>query len=403
MIRARVALFPGEIVDGKYRIVRLLGQGGMGAVYQGENVRIGKPVAIKVMHASLAREAELVARFEREAKAAARIGSSHIVDVLDLGDLPTRERYMVMEFLEGESLSARLKTQKRLPPPSAVAISIQLLEGLVRVHEAGILHRDLKPGNIFLARGANGSDFVKILDFGICKFVSGVKRVETTTDVGSLLGTPSYMAPEALEGSTGQLDARSDVYSAGVILYRCLAGKLPYPSSNLLELVNALREGAIPIRKALPGLDERLARIVDRATARRPNDRFGSAAELRDAMLTWAKSQDRVDQLLGEFLDVEPRERAAAIPPEPPRTAKPLQTPTEPTIPHDVLPTRKKKGAKIVKRVVDQDEVTAKRAPVVIPTEPMPMRPRAPSIPIDIDLEEDPVTLPKARHPNPKR
>lgn len=372
-----MALVRGDIVDGKYRVVRLLGQGGMGAVYQGENVRTGDPVAIKVMHASLAREATLVARFEREAQAAARVGSRHVVEVLEVGDLPTRERFMVMEFLEGESLSTRLKREKRLEPRWLAWTAIQLLEGLAKVHEAGILHRDLKPGNLFLVRAASGGDFVKILDFGICKFVDDVKRVEPMTDAGSLLGTPAYMAPEALEDAMQSLDPRSDLYSAGVILYRCATGKLPYPASNIVEMVAALRRGAIPIRRAAPDLDAGFAAIVDKATARKPEGRFQQASEFSDALRAW---------LDGDPLDFEPTEpkRAAAES----RNVRQIFTPTEPTLPRGA--PRKRKNT--------HEEVTAKRPPIAIPEEPM--RERAPSMSIDVEFEEDdPETQPFSPDP----
>jgi serine/threonine-protein kinase len=393
-----VGLVSGEIIDGKYRVVRLLGQGGMGSVYQGENVRIGRPVAIKVMHASLAREADLVERFEREAKAAGRIGSSHIVDVLDLGELRTRERYMVMEFLDGESLATRLKKRKCLLPAETAAILVQLLEGLAKVHDAGILHRDLKPGNVFLVRAANGTDFVKLLDFGICKFVESVKKVEATTDVGSLLGTPAYMAPEALEDAMGKLDARSDLYSAGVLFYRCVTGKLPYPASNILEMVQSLRAGPIPIRKAAPKIDGGLAALIDKATARRPAHRFQSAAQFRDAIMSWAKGQDRLDRLLTEFLEVPATERPA-IPSDAPRSVKTIFTPSQPTMPSDLASTTRRR--KVVRRAEHADEITAKRQPVKTPVQPMRPPAQSMSIEVEFDDDDDEVTLRSTRQPNP--
>src|SRR4051812_2545 len=144
-----MGLQPGDTIEGKYRIVRLLGEGGMGAVYEGENVRIHRRVAIKVLHSSVAVKAEVVQRFEREAQAAGRIGSEHIVEVLDMGNLPEGERYMVMEYLEGESLGDRIKRKLRLAPFEVAHLLHQLLEGLRAAHAAGIIHRDLKPDNVF--------------------------------------------------------------------------------------------------------------------------------------------------------------------------------------------------------------------------------------------------------------
>src|SRR4051812_13892710 len=155
----------GDTIEGKYRIVRLLGEGGMGSVYEGENERIHRRVAIKVLHATVAATGDAVPRFEREAQAAGRIGSEHIVEVLDLGSLSGGERFMVMEFLEGESLGDRLRRRERLAPREVVGVLHQLLEGLAAAHQAGIVHRDLKPDNVFLVSSRAGvRDFVKILD-----------------------------------------------------------------------------------------------------------------------------------------------------------------------------------------------------------------------------------------------
>src|SRR5499426_460893 len=157
-----MSLQPGDIIDGKYRIVRLLGEGGMGAVYEGENTRIHRRVAIKVLHAGVAEQGEAVARFEREAQAAGRIGSEHIVEVLDLGTLPNGDRYLVMEFLDGEGLGARIKSRGRLSAQELGSVAHQLMEGLAAAHGAGIIHRDLKPDNVFLLRSRGGkADFVK--------------------------------------------------------------------------------------------------------------------------------------------------------------------------------------------------------------------------------------------------
>src|SRR5688572_4085479 len=163
-------LSTGDIIDGKYRIVRPLGEGGMGAVYEGENTRIHRRVAIKVLHSNVAEQQEAVQRFEREAQAAGRIGSEHIVEVLDLGTLANGDRYLVMEYLEGDSLSSRIKNKGRITPQELCPVAYQLLEGLAAAHGAGIIHRDLKPDNVYLLKSRAGKpDFVKLLDFGISK------------------------------------------------------------------------------------------------------------------------------------------------------------------------------------------------------------------------------------------
>jgi serine/threonine-protein kinase len=194
-------LYPEDVIDGKYRIVQLIGKGGMGAVYEGENLRIKRRVAIKVLHARLAEDQSAVQRFEREAQAAARIGSERIVEVLDLGDLPSGDRYMVMEFLDGESLRERMHVHERMDPVELLPIVVELLEGLAAAHAAGIVHRDLKPDNIFLlAEHKSRSAGVKILDFGVSKFRTASGDT-STTQTGQALGTPLFMSPEQARGS----------------------------------------------------------------------------------------------------------------------------------------------------------------------------------------------------------
>src|SRR5215470_12491018 len=151
-----MSLSTGDVIDGKYRIVRLIGEGGMGAVYEGENIRIHRTVAIKVLHAGVAENQDAVQRFEREAQAAGRIGSEHIVEVLDLGDLPTGDRFMVMEYLDGSTLSGRVKERGRLSPRDLYPIMTGVLDGLAAAHDAGIIHRDLKPDNIYLLKSRKG-------------------------------------------------------------------------------------------------------------------------------------------------------------------------------------------------------------------------------------------------------
>src|SRR5580698_4648655 len=178
----------GQLLDNKYKILRLLGEGGMGAVYEGENVRIHHRVAIKVMHANVEADNGSRERFEREAQAAGRIGSEHICEVYDLGELPSGARYMVMEFLAGEALSTRVLKLGRIPTEVMAPLLIQLLDGLEAAHSAGIIHRDLKPDNVFLQRTKSGGDFVKIVDFGVSKFnaLSGAPMSMTRT--GAVVG-----------------------------------------------------------------------------------------------------------------------------------------------------------------------------------------------------------------------
>ncbi len=287
-----MALSPGQIVDGKYRVVRMIGEGGMGAVYEGENLRIGRRVAIKVMHAEAVANTDLLRRFQREAQAAAKIGSGHIVDVLDLGDLPNGESFMVMEYLEGESLGARLGAG-RLTASDAALIAHQLLDGLGAMHCAGIIHRDLKPGNVFLARTPKG-EIVKILDFGVSKFTSLPDDPEMMTRSGAVMGTPHYMSPEQARGNNKEVDQRTDLYALGVILYRAVSGALPFDGENFHELLFKIAlETPAPLETLVPDVDPAFVEIVMRAMSRDPTARYQSAEEMRGAIEQWGRAQGR--------------------------------------------------------------------------------------------------------------
>ena len=272
----------GDRIDGKYEIVRLLGEGGMGAVYEGLNTRIHRRVAIKVLHASVASNDEAMKRFEREAQAAGRIGSEHIVEVLDLGDLPGGERYMVMEFLEGEPLSARI-ARGRMAPREIAPLIANMLAGIEAAHRAGIIHRDLKPDNVFLlSRG----DFVKIVDFGISKF-NAMGSEFSMTRTGAVMGTPYYMAPEQAKGGK-DVDHRVDVYAAGVILYQAVVGAVPFDAGTFNELLfKIVLETPPSISKVIPDIDPAFVAIVERAMARDLSERYASAAELQAALTNW--------------------------------------------------------------------------------------------------------------------
>jgi serine/threonine-protein kinase len=275
---------PGQVLDGKYRIVRLIGEGGMGAVFEGENVRISRRVAIKVLHGAALEKAETVQRFEREAQAAGRIGSDHILEILDLGTLPDGERYMVMEFLNGETLSARIKRHERLTPEQIVPLIRQALVGLGAAHQAGIIHRDLKPDNIFVLHEKTGiRDYVKIIDFGISKF-NALGGDMGMTRTGAVMGTPYYMSPEQAKGSGG-VDHRSDLYAIGVILYEAVTGEVPFTGNTFNELMfKIVLSEPRPLQQVIPNLDPRFTELVTRAMAREPAHRFSSAEEMIQAL-----------------------------------------------------------------------------------------------------------------------
>ena len=248
----------GQMIDSKYRIVRMLGEGGMGTVYEGQNVRIGHRVAIKVLHTDLASRSDILERFEREAQAAGRIGSEHIVEVYDLGELPGGIRYMVMEYLDGENLATRIEREGRMAPQQMAPIFGHVLEGIGAAHAAGIIHRDLKPENIFLVRDKKtGKDFAKLVDFGVSKFA--MPQAGSMTRTGSVIGTPFYMSPEQAKGIK-HTDHRADLYSIGVVLYECATGKVPFHAETFNELMFkiVLEEAPDPV-SLVPDIDPAFA------------------------------------------------------------------------------------------------------------------------------------------------
>jgi eukaryotic-like serine/threonine-protein kinase len=311
-----MALTTGDVIDGKYRIVRLIGEGGMGAVYEGENIRIHRTVAIKVLHSGVAENADAVQRFEREAQAAGRIGSEHIVEVLDLGNLPDGDRYMVMEFLDGEALSARIQKKEKLTARELFPIARQILEGLKAAHGAGIIHRDLKPDNVYLLRTRGGQpDFVKLLDFGISKFsaLSGESGFSMTR-TGAVMGTPYYMSPEQAKGAKG-MDHRADLYAVGVIFYEAVTGRVPFNADTFNELLfKIVLETPQPIEQVVTESDPDFNRIIQKAMAREPGLRFQSAQEFQEAIEQWASGAGVPATVAAFKATPQPGNRTAAIP-----------------------------------------------------------------------------------------
>ncbi len=279
----------GQLLDGKYRVVRVLGKGGMGAVYEGENTLISRRVAIKVLHPDLMQKRDIVTRFELEAQAAGRIQNDHINEVLDLGTLEDGSRFIVLEFLEGETLKDRVKRAGRLTPMQAVHVVRQVLVGLSAAHRAGIVHRDLKPGNVFILWEKLGQrDFVKIIDFGVSKFL--LSRESQDLDeahANTVLGTPHYMAPEQLRRSSA-VDARADLYSVGIILYKAVTGRVPYHANSVRELLVKLTTTApVPAARWVAGLEPAFLRILDKAIQRDVDKRFQSADEFLAELEQW--------------------------------------------------------------------------------------------------------------------
>jgi serine/threonine-protein kinase len=259
----------------------------MGSVYEGENVRIRRRVAIKILHTTVAESDDAVQRFEREAQAAGRIGSEHIVEVLDLGELEAGRRYMVMEFLEGEALNERILKVGRISPETTAKMTLELLEGLKAAHAVGIIHRDLKPDNVYLlSNRKDRPDYVKIVDFGISKF-STLGGEFTMTRTGTVMGTPYYLSPEQAKGERN-VDERSDLYAVGIIMWEACAGRVPFDGETFNELLfKIVLEPIPPLTKAVKDLDPAFAAIVAKAMARDPEERFQSAEEMQVALRNW--------------------------------------------------------------------------------------------------------------------
>ena len=278
MKAAESASLIGFVLDERYAIVREIGRGGMGVVYEAEHTELGKRIAVKVLLDKYADDDEAVVRFKREALAASRIGSPHIIDVSHIGSAPDGRPYVVMELLEGESLAALLRRSGPMEPARALHVIRQVLRATGAAHAKGIVHRDLKPDNIFIVDRDDQHDFVKLLDFGISKFLEtgefSLKTQLTTT--GAVMGTPLYMAPEQAMGAP--IAPSVDIYACGVMLYEMLAGRPPFVDGNYNMIVAQLLTAKPPrldeLRKKLP---KQLVAAVHHALEKEPAARFATA------------------------------------------------------------------------------------------------------------------------------
>src|SRR6478609_9732218 len=256
----------------------------MGNVFLAAHPVIGKRVALKVIHPELASNEEMIARFFNEARAVTQIGHENIVDVQDFGQTPDGDSFIVMELLEGQSLGDKIKHEGALSVPRSVHIGIQLADGLSAAHARGIIHRDIKPDNIFLITRGGDPDFVKILDFGLAKLTGPSQAMQHQTKTGSLLGTPHYMAPEQAE-NVKKVDHRADVYSLGCIMFQMLTGRVPFPGEGFGEvLVRHVREPPPLPSRLNPAVPPALEKIVLHALAKKPEFRFASMDEFRSAL-----------------------------------------------------------------------------------------------------------------------
>ena len=278
----REAELLGATLSGRYLVTRKVGQGGMGAVYEATHTLIGKRVAVKVLLEKYARREAIMQRLEQEARLASSCQNEHIIDITDFGTTEDGRTFVVMEYLEGESLAECLAREHQLPEQRILQIVSQAASALVAAHAKGIVHRDIKPENLFLLRRKD-LDFVKVVDFGISKSLRASDEAEEQprlTQTGMVLGTPLYMSPEQARGDD-ELDARVDVYALGVIMYEAATGRVPFLGNNYLSVISqVLNEPAAPPRRLRPELSEELEAIVLRAMAKDREDRYASAQDL---------------------------------------------------------------------------------------------------------------------------
>ncbi len=276
---------PVDLIGGHYRVVRTIGKGGMGTVYEAENTWTQRRVAVKVMRPEVARDGELASRFMQEARATSRLAHPNIIDVLDMGqDQELGALYIVEEYLTGHDLRMHLNLVGRMSPRDALDIILPVMEALSEAHAHGIVHRDLKPDNIFLAETSRGI-VPTLIDFGVAKIVAGeADGMGLQTRVGMLMGTPSYMAPEQGRGDV-TVDGRADIWSIGVVLYEMLAGKRPHDALTAPGLIaQIIYQDPIPLDRAAPELPADLVAAVMGALQRDLSKRYPSMRDFEDAL-----------------------------------------------------------------------------------------------------------------------
>ena len=282
----------GTVLADRYRLIKLIGEGGMGSVYQAEHITIGRKLAIKVLAPEYCDSPDVVARFLQEARTASMLHHEHIVDITDFGYTKQGLAFLTMEYLEGEDLATLLAREGRQPWTRVRRMMLQICRALDAAHEKGIVHRDMKPDNCFRIKRGGNHDFIKILDFGIAKVIvdgqnpTRADKPKMATEAGTLLGTPEYMAPEIARDQ--KADARVDVYSLGVVMYELLTGSVPFKGQTFMATVAMqMVDEPQPPRKRAPEADipEAIEQVVLRALKKDPADRFQSVREFADAII----------------------------------------------------------------------------------------------------------------------
>ncbi len=316
----------GSVIDDKFRIDALIGEGAMGRVYRGEQLSLGKPVAIKVLHAHLGGDPRIAKRFHREAKAASRLSHPNSLAIIDFGAARDGTLFIAMELLEGEDLQTIIDHEAPLTPARITSLTAQTLRALDEAHHAGIIHRDLKPENVVVLTERSGKERVKVCDFGIAKIVESEGKSTAITKDGYVCGTPEYMAPEQAKGDA--IDLRADIYSAGVMLYQMLCGRVPFQAESALGIITRhVMEAPEPPRRVRPewGIPRSLEAVAMKALAKAPDERWSSAAEMADALEEATRALgERASERLGEgsFAGAEPEEDEPAAPPPAPSSTE---------------------------------------------------------------------------------
>ena len=323
----------GSVLEGRYRVIRLLGEGGMGAVYAGEHLKLGRPVAIKVLHPQFAKNPQVVARFHQEAQAASSIGHPNIIEVVDLGERDDGSTFMVLEFLEGQDWSEELEARGPAPLSRVASILMQTCDALEAAHAQGIVHRDLKPENLFLIERHGRDDFVKVLDFGISKVLPTGEEHRALTQTNMMLGTAYYMSPEQTKAAK-HVDHRSDIWTLGVIFFRALTGQYPFDDEALPMLFVKICADPAPklldYRKDLPPAAES---VFQRLVQKDPKKRYQSVAQLRSALAEFV-DHDAAPELDAEVESTKDRGTSLdAVDTEPVASAGTVAAPRSPALP----------------------------------------------------------------------